>query len=158
MSKGSYATLPVGPVGMDGRLFILRPRRSRCHLVLDHLNRHGCCDSVLLDEIIGRVWFSLSTDWDISGRVSLYHLVNRYVGYFGCGCPLLLLRELGRILVHLRSCLLHRLVNHSALADGRCLSDPLGLPAEHWIVYALAPPDWAPLLCWPSATWAKLGS
>jgi len=43
-------------------------------------------------------------------------------------------------------------------ADNRCLSVPLGLPAERWIVHVLAPPDWAPLLYWPSATWALLGA
>jgi len=35
--------------------------------------------------------------------------------------------------------LLYRLVNHSALADDQFLSVPLGLPAEHWFVYILAP-------------------
>ena len=65
MSKGRYATLPAGPVGMDGQLFILRPRRSRCHLVLNHLNRHGCCDSVLLDKNIGRVLVGVQTGTSI---------------------------------------------------------------------------------------------
>merc|ERR1712137_98734 len=70
-------------------------------------------------------------------------LERRRLGHPGCSCPLLLHARVLDPDWKLPHCLpLHRLVNHSSVADGGVLLDPLCSAAQHWRRHVLAVADW----------------
>merc|ERR1712226_852453 len=90
--------------------WVPQPKRSCCHLLLDHLNLNGCCHDVLLDGKHERVtWLE-----DIPQR--------RRFGNLGCSGSLFLHARVLDYHWHVSYPLsIHRLVYHRAFANGRIL-------------------------------------